>query len=305
MYSRISNCVAGATVVCALIGCDVNRSHELGFPGPATVASFEASTVFYEHEVVFTVYYPTDFGKAAPLIVFNTGWNQPRTTNESYCVQLAQWGYVVIIRQYPSYLFTTFVERHVEHNKVVVDWALEQNGDPASPLYGRIDPELIGITGYSFGGGVAILATIADPRVDACVALDPGLVEEPDYDPVNYAKQLRVPTLYIQSSIAGFVGEIQPFYESTPPPCMRVTVEGVAHMQFEDRIVGANVLGRFIFPEGDVDSLVARGLAVKYMVSWFKVHLEGDPSFMPNLYGPGSEKDELEGLVTIDRDLGI
>lgn len=287
----------------ALLGCEVNPTYHLGFPGPATVQVMEAATPFYGHDVAFTVYYPEDLRRPAPLIVFNTGWNQPRSTNDAYCRQLAQWGYVVINRHYPSLFLTTYVERHIEHNSVVVDWALEQSANPDSPLYRRINPDLIGAAGYSLGAGVALMAPIMDDRFSACVSLDPMPTRADDYGSTDYVKQLKVPTLFIASGVPTVFGTRLPLYEYTPPPCMKVTVEGASHMQFEDDIVGLNLLGLLIFPGQTADPLVTRELAVKYMVSWFKVYLEGDPSFLRYIDGPECARDVERGLVTIDRKL--
>lgn len=296
-------CAVGAVVILTMTGCEVNPTMHLGFPGPATVESFEASTPFHGHEVEFTVYYPTDLKAPVPLVVFNTGWNQPRSTNAGYCLQLAQWGYVVINRQYPSFLFTTFIDRHIEHASTVIDWALAQNDHPGSPLHGRIDPTRVGVTGYSLGAAVAIMTPLSDARIRTCVALDPIPQRESDFGSVDYVKQLAVPALFIKSGVPSILGHTLPLYEHTPPPCMQVTVEGASHMQFEDDIVGLNVLGKLIFPGEDADPDVTRGLAVKYMVAWFKVYLDGDPSFLRYVLGPDSGLDERDGLVTISRNL--
>ncbi len=276
----------------------------MGFPGPGTVSKLEASADFYGHDVAFTVYYPNET-KPAPLIVFNTGWNQPRSTNEAYCQQLAQWGMVVINRQYPSFLLTTFVDRHVEHCIAVTDWALAQNADPTSELYGRIDPDRIGVTGYSLGAGVALMAPLEDDRIKTCVALDAVPRRNDELGSVDYVKYLDIPTLFIQSGVLGIMNSDLPLYESTPPPCMEVTMEGASHMQFEDNIVGLNVIGLLLFPGADADPLVTRTLAVKYMVSWFKVYLEGDPGFQKYLTGPESDIDVDAGLISVLRNLDV
>src|SRR5512138_3915260 len=45
-----------------------------------------------------------------------------------------------------------------------LDWAFAQNADPASPLYGKIDPAAVAVSGFSCGGLQAIQVA-ADPRI--------------------------------------------------------------------------------------------------------------------------------------------
>ena len=47
-----------------------------------------------------------------------------------------------------------------------VEWVIEQNGLPDSPLYGRVDTETIGAMGHSQSGAGTCRAG-ADPRIDA------------------------------------------------------------------------------------------------------------------------------------------
>jgi dienelactone hydrolase len=300
-----------AVSVCALIigltGCQFNPSYHHGFPGPWPTEKIEVATPFYGHDVEFTVYYPVadSVPTPLPLIVFNSGWNQPRSTNDAYCTQLAQWGSVVINRQYPSFVVNTLIERQIEHNTVVIDWAIAQNADPASPLFGYVDDRRIGVLGYSLGAAAALMAPLWDNRVGACVAIDALPRNEYDLGSVDYVKDLTVPAMFIRSGVPSIMGAPLSLFEHAPPPALDVVIEGASHMQFEDHIVGLNILGKLIFPGAEADPLVTRGLATKYIVAWFKVFLENDLSFMDYLDGPYSAEDEANGLVTIGRKFSI
>ena len=56
-----------------------------------------------------------------------------------------------------------------------VDWAMVENARVGSPYYGRIDPDMIAMSGFSCGGLEAVQAG-GDPRVDTLVLHNTGVV---------------------------------------------------------------------------------------------------------------------------------
>lgn len=290
-----------AAVVC---GCSY-EPFTYGFPGPHATEQYFESLEFLGHEVEFTVYYPaTDPPMTGcPVVIFNAGWNQPRTTNEALCQQLAQWGIVVINRQFPSHVLLYFDE-HIEHNTMLLDWAIAESARAGSPLEGMIDGEKAGVSGYSMGAGLAIGAAARQPRFKACAAIDSlgGDV------PATYAEELaniQGATLHIRSTYPNRFGEPANLFEYTPHPAMEVDVVGASHMQFEDRIVGMNQFGpMYAFPNGPADAAMTRAIATRYTVAWFKVFLEGDGEFLRYLVGEEAQADVDAGLVEIRSTFG-
>lgn len=58
-----------------------------------------------------------------------------------------------------------------------IDWALKENARPGSRYFGRIDPKLIAVSGWSCGG-IQALEVGADPRVKTVVIHNSGLFEK-------------------------------------------------------------------------------------------------------------------------------
>jgi dienelactone hydrolase len=293
-----------AFCVLALLSACSYRPFSYGFPGPHATHTYFDSFEFHGHDVQFTVYYPQTEPRATgcPIVVFSAGWNQPRTTNEALCVQLAQWGMVVINRQYPS-IWDAYFDEHVEHNTRVLDWAIAENARESSPLFGMIDPTRAAAAGYSMGAGIAVGAAVHDVRFKACVAID-ALGGESAADTIEGVDTLQAAALYVRSTVVGRIGGPADYFDYTPAPAMEVNVVDASHMQFEDRIVGLNQLGPvFAFPNGPADAAQTRAIATRYTVAWLKVFLEGDQAFWTYVNGEKSEADVAANLVTIRANL--
>ena len=296
MIGRISGLLCLAVYLC---GCTY-EPFTMGFPGPHTIGQYFDSSAFQGHDVEFTVYYPdTDPPMTGyPIVVFNAGWNQPRTTNEALCRQLAQWGMVVVNRQFPSHI-NPYYDEQIAHNTILLDWALAENARPDSPLHGMIDGDKAGVSGYSMGAGIAVGAVARQPRFKACVAIDAlGGDAPPDY--IEELARIEGATLYIRSTYPNQFGPSANLFEFTPSPAMQVDIVGASHMQFEDRIVGSNQLGPLVaFPNGPADPAETRAIATRYTVAWLKVFLEGDTAFMRYLDGDDAQADVDAGLVEL------
>lgn len=291
---RLSLCLAAVSCGCSY------QPFTMGFPGTFATKQYFDAFEFLGHDAEFTVYYPDADPPSTgfPIVVFNAGWNQPRTTNEALCRQLAQWGMVVINRQFPSHL-NPYYEEHIAHNTLVLDWALAENIRPDSPLMGMIDGDSAAVSGYSLGAGIALGAAAREPRFKACVAIDAlGGDAPPGY--VAELARIEGATLYIRSTYPNFFGTPADLFEHTPPPAMQVDIVGASHMQFEDRIVGLNQLGPLVaFPNGPADPAETRAIATRYTVAWLKVFLEGDASFVRYLTGDDAQEDVDAGLVEL------
>jgi fermentation-respiration switch protein FrsA (DUF1100 family) len=126
-----------------------------------------------------------------PLVVFAHGLG---ALGRIYAVILEAWageGYVVAAPDFPlsratapgGAVYADYVNQPADL-RFLIDELLRLDGDPASPLYGRIDGEHIGVAGQSLGGlttfGLTLNTCCGDPRVDAAVPMAGLLAPFPD-----------------------------------------------------------------------------------------------------------------------------
>lgn len=298
--------VVGWAACCALLwgvaGCP--SPYTLGFPGeyPATryfVEDIEGvSPIAVHHPAV-----PAPEG-GWPVIVFNAGWNQPRVAYDGYGTQLAQWGYVCIVKFCRSDGLHTFGEtraaENVAENSRLLDWAATENVRMESPLYGQIDMTRVGVAGHSLGGVIAVGATVSDPRIKATVDLD-GSFPTAQFDPSTAVAKTDVPILYVYAPEAKYlVDPRQPrFYDLTPAPTLEVTIHGADHLDLLDSITGPTYVAEIFSPGGGQDAQTVRDIATRYMVAWFNVYLKGETAFATYYDGAEAEADIAAGLVAI------
>ena len=83
-----------------------------------------------------------------------------------------------------------------------LDWALAENGRKDSPLYQRIDPKMLAMSGHSCGG-LQALQIAADPRIRAVIIHNSGIFKD-NANPIrgitiakSELKTLHTPVLYI------------------------------------------------------------------------------------------------------------
>ena len=143
------------------------------------------------------VYRPADLAAVGPngLGVFvwgNGGCAADGTSSRFHLSQIASYGYLVIApgrwRSGPGALAEPepprgppaegeFRESPTSAAQLTeaLDWALAQNGDPASPYFGLIDENALAAGGFSCGG-VQALTVAGDPRFDTVVVQNSGLL---------------------------------------------------------------------------------------------------------------------------------
>jgi hypothetical protein len=84
-----------------------------------------------------------------------------------------------------------------------IDWALQQNDDPQSPYYKKIDSKAVAVSGYSCGG-LQALEIAKDRRIKTVVILNSGIFNPGTSSAIPGMNQqkslletLHTPTLYI------------------------------------------------------------------------------------------------------------
>lgn len=139
------------------------------------IDGFEAHTVFMPQDL-------TAFGgkNLLPVLVWGNGactnspWEHYKFLNE-----IASQGYLVIAtgyypregERYHGLMSTT--EQQIQS----IDWAIAQNNDPNSPLYGKVNVNAICASGMSCGG-LQTLYNCADPRITTYMICNSGLFSD-------------------------------------------------------------------------------------------------------------------------------
>lgn len=190
-------------------------------PGPHAVA-IESYTSLPTH----TVYQPADltaFGVNNPLPIVswgNGGCARMGTAFSGFLSQIVSQGYVAIAigakdakpggggnQQLAAP--TDGAQAPLDDHMLIdaIDWALAQNADKSSPLYGKLDVNHIAVMGQSCGG-LQTMAVAADPRLTTTVLWNSGVL--PADAPTPGGRMLSAATKQsldkLHAPIAYFIG---------------------------------------------------------------------------------------------------
>ncbi len=256
-----------------------------------------------------SVYYPVSDPPLAalPVVVFTTGWNQPRICYASYGTQLAQWGYVAVVRSYPTLGFEgigdLMYEEHSAHISAILDMLAMENERTESPLFGMVDATNAATAGYSQGAGYSLAAPLHDPRIQTVVSID---IPPKGAELCTLAEILPDSTANIMFVCADWESSAYPGTATQPhlidyvsTPTLEVKVTNASHSDFADFFMGISVLAELLYPQGNVGSEDVRAIATRYTVSWLNVHMKGLVEFKAYYAGEGSEQDIADELVKI------
>jgi predicted dienelactone hydrolase len=155
---------------------------------------------------------------AFPLVVYSHGWGCVPTEAGTLMESLASHGFVVaapshvgsILNDTSDPFDVTKFNRGLDVS-LVIDTMLARNFDPADPLYLRINPNRIGVAGFSYGGWTATAVVSGhaepavgdvppDPRVRA-VAVISRKYEDGYQSPEAELAAIDVPLLAIAASL--------------------------------------------------------------------------------------------------------
>lgn len=207
----------------------------------------------------YTVYYPAELestGQAYPMILVLNGTGGKATKYEAQFDLYASWGFIVVGNQDKGTgTGVTTVE--------TLRYMLEQNEDPDSVFYHKIDLDNIGITGFSQGGaGVFNVLTKYDEAsyFKAAAPLSPvseymtSQVTDYTYD----SALVNIPIMIF----AGTEGEFE-----------TETVLPLAELNKQyDKITAPKVMARRVGMIHDQMMYSAGG----YVIAWFRWQLMGD-----------------------------
>ena len=308
MRKRLGNrrtAYVAIVAACVFAGCPPPPVD--GFPGPLPFVHHEMT---FEGNLPLSVFVP-DAGPPAdgfPLVIITPGWNQSRGSYFPYGQQLAQWGYVAVIRFYPSPDLGSIAGIHTNDEQIrqvsaVIDWAAQQNVDPASPLYAKVRTVDVGLVGHSLGSTISRAVALYDSRVLACAQLD-GWFDSSAYPHIDVLPGSSVAFLWISADV-GFCGgrsaipEAVPLIDFAEPPALEVIIDGAAHIDLLGQTRGFNRIGTIVCGGGTRDPNEVRAIAARYMIAWFNVHVQHKAEFEMYYNGAESQADVAAGTVTI------
>jgi hypothetical protein len=217
----------------------------------------------------FNVYRPADVtqGYCHPVITWGNGTNDQPEPDPPSCPQGSCGNYKVLVTQLASHGFVVVASLSSQTARgnplpqiAGVDWMIEENENPDSPLYHRLDIAHIGATGHSQGGAATTLSG-ADPRIKAIAPICGSRADI----------TLHGPALLLCGGADDIVpcDRVQPAYDSIATvPVMMGELAGVTH-------------GSWI---GSIRNPVMVGVT-----AWMRVHLMNDTANRGMFYGPNCD----------------
>lgn len=214
----------------------------------------------------FEAFYPAELEQGEdtyPVVVFANGTGVAASKYKALFKHLASWGFIVLGNEDPS----TCTGASAEATLV---WLLEQNGDPDSVFYQKVDTEHIGISGHS-QGGVAVFNAVSEQLhgelytcavslspTDWALAMAIGL----HYDP----SKMSVPTLILAAPEKDVITPdgMQSLSDLIPDDTVTALRSGMDH-------------GKMLYS------------ADGYVTAWFMWHLQNDQNAAKAFVGDNAE----------------
>lgn len=214
----------------------------------------------------FVAYYPADLEETEstfPVVVFANGTGVGASKYKALFQHLASWGFIVLGNEDPS----TCTGASAEATLV---WLLEQNSDPDSVFYQKVDTERIGISGHSQGGVAVFNAVSEQPHgglYTCAVSLSPtewalAMAIGLDYDP----SKMTAPTLILAAAENDVITPdgVKGLAEVIPAGTVRALRPGMDH-------------GKMLYS------------ADGYVTAWFMWQLQGDQDAAKAFVGDNAE----------------
>jgi hypothetical protein len=210
-------------------------------------------------------------GRCHPVISWGNGYGDNPPTYMVLLKQLASHGFVVIASL--SHYVSQIPDGGAPPMQVGIDWVLQQNDDPQSELYRRIDPTHVGATGHS-AGGFATSQLGSDPRVGAIATICGAAANA----------NLHGPALLLcggQDTVATCT-RMQSAFDGIGQPVMLADQLSATH-------------GSWIGSIKDPFMVAVTG--------WMRLHLMGDTSLRPMFYGADCTLCRNTGVWKVQRKL--
>jgi hypothetical protein len=212
----------------------------------------------------FTLYFPENAksGERFPLLTFGSGTFASPTLYDALIGHVVSHGFIVIATN------TSNTGTAVEMLQAV-EWALAQNDQSSSPIFGKVAGDHIGAFGHSQGGAGTMVAG-ADSRIDAIAPLSAAPLSGEEL-------AIQCPAFYVttENDVAPY-DAIAQAYGGTPTPSVFGETNGGDHDEYTD-----------IADDPQVPSLVSNdGLRMRAAIAaWFEWQLKAKAELRPLFVG--------------------
>jgi pimeloyl-ACP methyl ester carboxylesterase len=239
--TNVADDTARCAAFVALVGADAD---------PETIERLTSYPADMDRQL-YTMFRPAvlEDGAKYPVITWGNGTCSHPLLFSELLEHLASHGFIVVATN------TRWTSGGVEMLRGL-DFAVAENARAASPLFGKVDTAMLGVSGHS-QGSMATVTAGADPRVVATVPIQGAGVAA--------ARQLHSPTFLIAGELDTLVtpAGVEDAYDAVTVPAVYGLSMGQDHL----------MPGRA--PAPILDAVTA----------WFKIHLAGDEEARTLFYG--------------------
>ncbi len=266
---------------------DASRPTAAGAQTPARPDRVLETTVFFPDTDVWVE------GRF-PLIVFSHGLTGSPSRHSDLAEAWARAGFVVALPAFPLTNSTVpggaanyhDVDNQPGDVSFVLDELITANDDELSPLFGRIDPDRIGVSGHSLGAAttyaLAFDACCRDPRIDAAVVMAGVLLV--DAGDMDYSTSTPILIFHGDADpLLAYQFDVDTFAKLSPPKWF-VTLNGAGHSP----------------PYEDVESPWDDVVETTSTDFWLG-QLDGDAAALARLYADAT----VPGVSSVESDPGV
>jgi dienelactone hydrolase len=221
------------------------------------------------------------------VVAFGHGYQARVDYYESTLAHLASWGIVVIAPRSAGELLPDHAA-FADDLLSALDWVVAEAGGRGGDWPGKpVDPEALGLSGHSMGGGAALLAAARDPAIRAVATL---AAAESDPSAIDAAATIAAPVLFLAAAddaITPLVEHQRPMFEAKASgPAQLRTIVGASHCGFLDV---ETVLLRLVCDEAAIGAEEQRHLTRAVLTAWLRYELAGDGSVANLAWPEGSD----------------
>lgn len=245
-----------------------------------------------------------------PIALLLQGVNVHRSHYSTFAEHVASYGFVVVVPNHRGYLgLGLFV--NLGQLDDVLDFVAAEDADPASPLFGIVDPDALVLLAHSFGGAAALQAVQGDCLLPYCfgqfarpgalrgVAVYGTDLKDPFGGPIPPINNAGLAVLVVCGSRDGIADPAparRTYDQIRDAPKALVTVLGANHYGI------ANCNNPLLAPPERSSPTLAQEIAVETVARWcalfLRGHVLGDPAALEYVQSTGDGFDENVSVIS-------
>lgn len=280
---------------------------EPGFMGDLDVEIW--STEFtgpYGETVPVDIYYPADGENGPyPVIIQFNGFMMANKGLAMWCEYYASWGYVVsaVHLQYMRAV-NLDLEKCAYEVLANIDFLVEMGEEPGSPIEGLVDGERCGLTGYSLGGKVGLMADVYDSRqgndrIKAISTKAMAIMFQPDLVPM--LDEVTTPVQIQTGDKDEFTppdNNSQVVYDNMNNASTQyVLIAGANHEQYQDDETFGSGL---VDGDPEISREEQHRIGRRYSTAFFNYYIKGETGYGEYLYGEYAQQDVEEDILVFN-----